>query len=305
MEIKNVLILGLGAIGTIYAVKLNEIANISVLVDKSRIDRYKANGIIFNSKRYDFNLVLDTDSGFCADLIIVATKSINFSQTADMIKNYVGKNTIILSLLNGITSENVLAQKYGQDKVLPAFFIGHSSMRIGNSVSFDGVGKVVFGEVDNSYSQKVQSLEKFFNSANLDYRISKDITTELWQKLIVNIGVNQALAIYKKTFGALKDENNKVRLFAINLMSEAIEVANAIGIKDSDKFLQYTLDYIATVPSNCKPSMLQDIEHGKPTEIESFAGEILRLGKENNIQTPYNTKVFNALTSYNNTVSMS
>src|SRR5574344_1095339 len=122
MEIKNVLLFGLGAIGSIYAVKLKNLVNLSVLVDKKRFERYQKDGIFFNSEHMDFNYVLDTDSKFKPDLIIIATKTIDFEKNLKKIKNYVGENTIIMSLQNGITSEKLLAERYGKEHLVYSFF---------------------------------------------------------------------------------------------------------------------------------------------------------------------------------------
>ena len=130
------------------------------------------------------------------------------------IKNFVGENTIIISLLNGISSEEKIAAVYGKDKVIPAYFIGHSAVRDGNSVTQDGVGKIVFGANGR--------LEKFFKENNIDYEIPEDIIYSLWLKFTMNIFSNQTSAVLNLTFGEMK-RSEKFKSFAKNLFQKYVK----------------------------------------------------------------------------------
>ena len=318
-EVKKVLILGLGAIGSIYATKFYDFNPdcVKVLLDKSRYDRYKKNGIIFNNRRYDFDYVLDSQTDFKADLIIVATKSTDFEQASEMIRNFVGENTIILSLLNGISSEEVLIEKYGKEKVLYSYFLGHASMRKGFEIKFDGIGDIFFGGINNkpsplegegvfqhevrvleklgegSYSS-IQAVKNLFDKSGITYKIPEDMLSAIWQKFVLNIGVNQTLTMLKKPYKTFK-ESEEARNTAYELMSEAVEIAKVLKIKNCDKFIDNAFDFMESVPPELKPSMLQDIENGNQTEIEIFAGEVYRLGKRYNIATPKNELAYNMI----------
>ena len=115
-KINNVIICGLGAIGTIYAEKLKGCTNLKILADEKRIERYKKNPVIFNGKKCDFDFILPDEKNFKADLIIISVKNSGLVDAAASIKNFVDENTIILSLLNGISSEEYLASFYGWEK---------------------------------------------------------------------------------------------------------------------------------------------------------------------------------------------
>jgi 2-dehydropantoate 2-reductase len=302
-EIKSVLVFGLGAVGASYAVALqNSGFDVKVLLDETRIARYQKDGIIFNKKRYDFNYVLTSRRDLKPDLIIVATKAYDFNQTAEAIKNYVWDGSIIMSLLNGISSEEILADMYGEDKILYSYYIGHSCMRRGNEVTFDGVGKIVFGEKNNIKSDKVCAVKKLFEKSGINFEIPEDIMSALWQKFTVNIGVNQPLAILRLPFVALQ-RSDFAKEFSKNLMREAVEIAIAEGINGTEKFIPYVIDFINSVPLVNKPSMLQDVENNKATEVEIFAGEVKHRGELLGIETPYNNAVFEILSAYNESLS--
>lgn len=294
-RIKNVLIIGLGAIGSIYAAKLsqNKALDFRVLLDSSRLDKYKLNGIVFNSKRYDFNYLLDTETGFKADLILIATKSTNFMHAAKMISNFVNDDTVIMSLLNGLSSEKILEGMYGDEKVLYSYYLGHAGMKAGNSIEWDGIGQIYFGEKSGEISEKVRLVSSLFSESGISYAYSEDIISAMWQKLVINIGANQTLAVFKLPYGYFN--NREVRQYSIELMQEAIEVAKALQVSGTDKFLQTALDVLDCMTEGTKPSMLQDVECGRETEVDIFAGEICRLGKVFNIDTPKNAQVLQLL----------
>lgn len=298
-EIKNILIIGLGAIGSIYATKLYDFnpGCVKVLLDKTRYEKYRKNGIIFNGSRYDFDYLLDTEKNFNADLILIVTKATDFEQASDMIKNFVGKDTIIMSLLNGISSEEILFKKYGQEKVLYSYYTGHPSMKSGLEIKYDGIGITFFGDTQNKkLSPKVQSVKNLFDKIGIDYQIPEDMLSSLWQKFVINVGINQTSAILNAPYSILQKSEN-ARNIAKDLMSEAVEISKKLNINGSKNFINVAFELIDSIPGNLKPSMLQDIENNKITEVDIFAGEVCRLGKKYNIPTPKNELVFDIIKS--------
>lgn len=282
----KILIAGLGAIGSIYAVKLKDAGfEVKVLTDEGRYHRYVENGIIFNGKLYDFDYVLPDDKFFTPDLIIIAVKSKDLKDIIKNISNFINKNTVILSLINGISSEEKIQKAYPDAKILKSYYVGHASMRDGNKITYDGIGKIVF-EGD-------KTIENLFDSAKIAYEVPEDIESSMWQKFIINIGVNQTTAIFKQPYKCFKHQN--ARNTAEKLMLEGVKIAKKIGIKGYENFIENAFAFIDDVPEDCKTSMFQDIEKGNKTEIDIFAGEIRRLGLKYHITTPYNDMAYNII----------
>lgn len=289
-EIKNILICGIGAVGSIYADKIQSFdsAHLRVLVDKDRFAKYKKEPMIFNGRELDFNYVLPEENDFKADLIIVATKFAGLYEARENIKNFVKDDTIILSLLNGVTSEEILAETYGWDKLLLSYFIGHSAIREGRNIRHDDINVIVFGDRENSVaSENVARLKAFFDKAGIKYRIPLDMKYSLWLKFMLNVAANQSTAILRMTFGEML-ENKKFMEFAVNIMKEVQAVAKAEGVKNTDDMIEKTIEHLHTMIPDGKTSMLQDVEAGRKTEVDMFAGTMVRLGKKHNIPTPYN-----------------
>lgn len=287
-EIKKVILCGLGAIGTIYADKLEkyDAKNLKVLVDESRYERYSKNPVIFNGRALNFEYVLPSEEGFKADLIILATKFAGLKDAIKNIKNFVKEDTVILSLLNGVTSEDIIADVYGKDKMLYSYFIGHSSVRCGNSVTHDDVNTIVFG-AENNLSENVVAVKNFFDKVGINYKIPDDIKRSMWLKFMLNVSANQPTAILRMTFGDMF-ENTHFMKFAENIMREVQSVAKAEGVLNTETMVDEALKHLKTMTPDGKTSMLQDVEAGRKTEVDMFAGTVIELGKKHGISTPYN-----------------
>ncbi len=288
-DIKNVLICGVGAVGSIYADKIQNFDSDSlrVLVDEQRLKRYLDNPIVFNGKELNFNYVLPDENNYKADLIIIATKFYGLEDAINNIKNFITDDTVILSLLNGVTSEEIIAKAYGRDKLLYSYFIGHSAIRTGNSVVHDDVNTIVYGSENEADNENVLRVKKYFDKAGINYKIPEDIKHSLWLKFMLNVCANQPTAILRMTFGEML-ENSCFMDFAIEVMKEVQAIAKAEGVKNSEAMIDETVAHLHTMIPEGKTSMLQDVEAGRKTEVDMFAGTVIQLGIKHNIPTPYN-----------------
>jgi 2-dehydropantoate 2-reductase len=285
MGIKKVLLCGLGAVGLTYANKLKDVCELKILADCARVDKYKKNPLELNGKKITLKYITP-DKTWTPDLIMITTKSNGLDSAIEYIKNYVNDKTIIISLINGVTSESRIAEVYGWNKVLHSYFIGHSAVREENKVSQDGVGKIIFGSPHKENAYKVKQLAEFFKTSGIDYEIPEDIIYSLWLKFTLNVFSNQVSAITNMTFGELK--NGSVVDFAKGIIAEVAEIAEAEGVKGIENFETDTLNALSKMTDSGKTSMLQDVLAKRKTEVDIFAGEIIRLGELHGIQTPYN-----------------
>lgn len=274
-DIQNVLICGLGAIGSIYADKIKDA---KILVDEQRLERYKKNPTTFNGKVMELDYILPDDD-FKADLIIIATKYDGLADAVKNIQNFVGDDTLILSLLNGVTSEKFIAERYGAEKIVYSYFIGHSAVRDGRNITQDGVNTIVMGA-----NARIQ---KYFDKVGINYEIPDDIIRSMWLKFMLNVSSNQTTALMRLTFGDMLN-NKKCMEFVVNVMKEVQTIALAEGVQNTETMIDDALEALNMMCPEGKTSMLQDVEAGRKTEVDMFAGVMIELGKKHNIPTPYN-----------------
>ena len=288
-DISKVLICGIGAIGSIYADKIQRFSpdNLRILVDRERLIKYENNPTIFNDRVLNFNYVLPDETNFKADLIIIATKFEGLNNAIVNIKNFVDEDTVILSLLNGITNKKLIAAVYGREKLLYSYFIGHSAVREGRNITHDDVNTIVYGSENSADFENVERVKEYFERAGINYKIPDDIIRSMWLKYMLNVSANQTTAVLRLTFGEMLS-NTKCMDFAVNIMKEVQAVAKAEGVKNTETMIEDTISHLNTMIPEGKTSMLQDVEAGRKTEVDMFAGTMIKLGLEHNIPTPYN-----------------
>ena len=282
---RKILICGLGAVGLTYAVKFKNGSELKILVDEERYKRYMQNKPVFNGVMQKFDYILPSET-FQPDLIIIAVKAQGLESAIKNIKNFVHKDVIIISLLNGISSEEKIQETYSDAKVLKSYFIGHSAVRNGNSVTQDGVGEIVV--------EKSSKLKEIFDEFKINYRMPDDIIYSMWLKYTMNLFSNQVSAILNMSFGELK-RNNAFIDFAKKIIAEVRLIAEKKGVKNLENLEKDSLVFLQKMCDEGKTSMLQDVLAGRKTEVEIFAGEIIRLGKLYEIPTPCNQVLYDLI----------
>ena len=291
--INRAYISGLGAIGGAYGSILYDADrnSVKVIVDAERLARYTEKGITVNGKRYDFDYVLPVRADTYADLILVAVKGHHLDAAIESIKPFVGDNTVIMSLLNGITSEDTLARTFGAEKILHAFCVGTDAVREGTDIRYGKPGKIVFGDRYNKNSENVNAVKAFFDRIGFPHTVPEDIMRELWWKFMMNVGINQTSAVLRAPYGVYNRIVEATELMYAASM-EVLPLAQKEGINLGEDDIRNYLDIIGTLSPNGKTSMLQDVEAGRKTEVESFALTVIELGKKHGIPTPINDVLY-------------
>ncbi|MDR3193373.1 MAG: hypothetical protein LBT87_09945, partial [Treponema sp.] len=171
-RIESVLIAGAGAIGLLIADTLyrHNPGGTRILASGERQRRYRENGLWVNGEHLDFSFADgETPDGNTADLIVVACKHHHLEQLVADIRPFVGEETIILSLLNGITSEEIIGAVYGRERLPLAMIIGTDSQNTGNGTSFTRRGVVNFGDADGKETERDRLIADYFTRAGLPF----------------------------------------------------------------------------------------------------------------------------------------
>jgi 2-dehydropantoate 2-reductase len=288
---EKVVILGAGAIGAFFATRFFDTAGCStaIVARGERHDRLKRDGLVVNGKPYANIPVIHPDEvSSPADLIIVALKHHHLTEAAPDLKNLVGDQTTILSVMNGLDSEEYIGSIYGMDKVLYGISVGIDAVRQGNRITFSKPGKHYFGEAINTHlSQRVQRVQRAFDRAGIAYETPPDMIRIMWWKFMINVGMNQASAVMRAPYGVFQSSPEAQALMEA-LMREVIALAKAVGVNLVEQDLDNWYTFLNTLSPQGKTSMLQDIEAGRKTEVEIFGGKAVELGKAHGVPTPVN-----------------
>jgi len=299
-EIKTVAMIGMGNLGIAYGNHLSKRMpkeDLRIIADQSRIERYEKDSIYCNGERCDFHYVTPETAMEPADLILIMVKFQNLAEAIGAIKNQVGKDTLILSALNGISSEGMVGKAYGMDKVLYCVAQGMDVIKIGNRLTFDHMGMLCFGDGEaGAISDKTRTVETFFKKTELPHEVETDMMKRLWGKFMMNVGVNQTAAVYRCNYGGLQEEG-PARNTMIAAMREVIPLSEKVGLPLTEEDLAYWLKVLGSLRPEGKPSMQQDMEAGKTTEVELFSGTVMEQGRKFGISTPVNESLYQKITS--------
>jgi len=300
MEIKNISIIGAGALGILFGHHLSKKIpkqDLRFIADQERIQRYQQEGIYCNEEQCDFQFVTPEESCEAADLLIFTVKYEGLKDAIQSVKHHVGEHTIILSALNGISSEAMIGETYGLDKVLYCVAQGMDAVKVGNRLTFDHMGMLCFGDRrPGEISEQTKSVAAFFEKTELPFEIDTNMVKRQWGKFMLNVGVNQTVAVYRSNYGEIQ-RDGQARDTMIAAMREVIALSEKEGISLTEADLDYWLNVLSALSPDGKPSMAQDVEAGRYSEVELFSGTVLRLAEKYGVDTPVNKGLYEKIKS--------
>ena len=291
---ERISIIGAGAMGAAYASMFHDMNPGCVFFHAGgqRYRRLREQGVIVNGRPFSIPVIKPDDNVPPSDLVLVAVKNHQLPEATKDMRNVVGEKTLFLSVMNGIESEVQIGAVYGMEKVLYAVAVGIDAMREKNVVTYSKKGKLYFGEASNtSLSDRVKALQALFERAGIVSEIPEDMVRTLWWKFMINVGINQASAVLRAPYGVFHSFKEAMELME-SAMQEVISLAGKAKIHLVEKDLEDWHAFLSKLPPNGKTSMLQDVEAGRKTEVEIFAGKVLSLGEQYRVPTPVNQTLF-------------
>lgn len=187
MTIKKVTIIGLGALGILfgnYLAKRMPKEDLRIIADEKRIQKYKNEHVYCNGEKCDFHYVTPDQTCEPADLLIFTVKYEGLHEAIQAVKNHVDENTIILSALNGITSEAIIGRTFSKERVLLSVAQGMDAVKVGNKLTYDHMGMLVFGDQKSGIiSESVKSVAAFFEKMDFPYQVDTNMDKRIWVSL--------------------------------------------------------------------------------------------------------------------------
>lgn len=294
MKIQSVAVLGAGAVGSyvIWGISERKDIKLGVIAEGERAGRLKK-GCRINDVTYHPD-VWTPQEAHGVDLLIVCLKYGALPGALDSIRAIVGENTIVMSLMNGVDSEDIIAEAIGASHMI------YSVIKVASHKEDDGyyfvpettIG-IIFGELQTPYdSERVQAIEALFADTGIHYRSTEFAQEEMWSKFRLNVCNNLPQAILGAGVGCYTDSEH-MKAISDGLRNELETIAAAKGI-DMSK-IEASSKHGSPVRASAKFSTLQDIEAGRHTEIDMFSGALMRMGKELGIPTPYNEYTYHMI----------
>jgi 2-dehydropantoate 2-reductase len=291
--IRHAALWGLGAVGTMLAARilprLRPGETFRVIADAGRIARYRRTPPTFNGVplRPDYADPARPDPGAPpADLLLVAVKTAALPAARDALSPFAVPGTLVLPLLNGLSARDRLAADFGEATTLHGLVFCNSAMRNGRDVTQSGALTVQLGGPPDAARRAAGWLD----AHGVPAEIPPDMRAALWRKFILNVALNQAEAATGLPHGPLLASPDAMRLFHA-LAGEAAAVAAAEGVPGAPRLAREALDALSLLTPDGKTSMLQDVEAGRPPEVDAFAGEIVARAARHCIPVPANQSI--------------
>ena len=292
-EIQTTAIVGMGALGLLYG---NQIAAelgtsaVRFIADKDRIKKYREMNFTVNGERRSFP-VEDCETAAPADFIIVAVKYNALPAALDTIKHCVGPDTTIISVMNGISSEQIIGERYGHEKVLYSIAQGMDAMKFGAALTYTKFGELRIGVRTPDQADRLKAMTDFLDRAKIAYVAEDDILHRLWGKFMLNVGVNQTCMAYETTYSGTLTPG-EAHDTMVGAMREVIALAKAEHVNLTEQDLEDYIRLLETLSPDGMPSMRQDGISHRPSEVEMFAGTVGRMAKKHGLSTPVNDRLY-------------
>lgn len=292
-RIDSVAVVGAGALGLMYAQPLKALLGdrLYFVAGGSRRERLASTVFSINGGEERFAVRSFDASGDPPGLVLVAVKNYDLPELGPQLARLCGPDTVVVSVLNGIDSEEALERAVPGSAVLYCCVLGMDAVKSGHLVSFTSRGRMLLGAKGNGPSEALDAVLDLLGRAGLSALRSQDIHRDIWWKWMINIGVNQVSAVTGANYGKVRTDPDAVALMDA-AMREVVALAQAEGIDLSEEDIVKFHAVLNGLGAEGKTSMLQDMEHRRKTEVESFGGRLVRLARERGVPAPVNETLY-------------
>jgi 2-dehydropantoate 2-reductase len=296
-KISTVTVIGAGAVGSYFGGLLARAGcDVTLVARQDHVKAIQENGLYMECQSFQERVSVKTSTEYQAiknaDLVLFFVKSPDTESVAIEIQPYLSKDTIILSLQNGVDNCERLKTVL-LNPVYPAVVYVATGMVGPGHVKHFGRGELVIGELEGGEAclDQLNVLQEFLNKGNVPCSISKNIKHDMWLKFLVNCSYNAISGIGQIEYGQMI-QSAHINALIEQITKEFLSVAEKEGINISPEQANSANEQIAKTMAKQKSSTAQDLMKFKKTEIDYLNGYILRRGLAHQIPTPANQSVY-------------
>jgi 2-dehydropantoate 2-reductase len=287
----KILVYGAGGVGAFFGALLVRAGqDVHFVVRPAHVDRLRATGITIQSPLIGDVTVPGVpayaragDAG-TADVVLVCVKTHQTGEIVDDLAAAVGPDTIVVTMQNGVESDEWLAARFGAARVMPAAVYVGATLEEPGVVRHAAPAKMSVGARQGFDPARAAWVRDLMATSGQPVTISDDIQRERWRKLLWNASFNSVSAITLRTPGELL-AIPPTRALIRDIMREAVDVARASGIELSEADIDQHISWTERAPA-MKTSTLVDRERGRTMEADALIGVIVRKGRSVNVSTP-------------------
>jgi 2-dehydropantoate 2-reductase len=299
----KILVVGSGGVGGYFGAKLARAGeSVTFLARGEHLGAIRSGGLRIKSDS-DGELVVqspatdDPKTVGHVDLVLFCVKSFDTDKVARAILPAVGRGTTLLSLQNGVDNEEKLEAIVGSGHVMGGVAYIFSTIEAPGVITHTHGGKIAFGELDGSETERGHRLLRVFKGAGIPSELSTQIQRLLWEKYLLITALGGLTALTRCPVGVVRSVPETRRLF-LTLLEELAIVAKAAAVSLPPGVVDATVSAADALASGAYSSLHYDLTHGKHLEIEALQGHVVRLGEKLGVPTPALSAVYAALAPY-------
>jgi len=294
----RVAVMGAGAVGGYFGARLATAGNeVAFIARGKHLEEMRKGGLKVKSLYGDFQVrslfTSEPKEIGPVDLVLFCVKSYSTEGAAEELAPLVGKETIILSLQNGVDNSDKIARIWGNSRILAGVVYIAAQVLTPGTIRHSAGGRIVLGELDGGVSEETKTVHQIFAAAQVPCAISTEIRKVMWGKLVWNAPFCAIACLARATAQEIV-ESDALKKLAIDCMEEVREAAKCSDIDLEPSVMEEALKLSQSL-GDFKPSMLQDLEAGKPLEHEAFNGIIVRFLSQAGKEAPVNEIFYVAL----------
>jgi 2-dehydropantoate 2-reductase len=297
----KIMIMGTGGVGGYYGGLLAQQGHeVTFIARGAHLYALRHDGLTVKSVHGDFAVspVQATDEPINVgpvDLILFSVKTYHTEDAAQAIRPAVGRQTVVMSLQNGVDAAERIGNVIGSEHVVGgATWLSSAVEAPGVIKQISQFRRIVLGEPGGGRSERIQSIFEVLQQTGVTVEISDNIQKVLWTKFVFISAVSSVGSLTRLPMGDYRSVPESRQLLA-SIMQEVRALAHAQGVALEEDVVDRSLEFIDNSGPHIKPSMQLDVETGHRTELESMVGVIGRKGRELGIPTPAADFVYAAL----------
>ena len=297
----RIAVFGTGGVGGYFGGRLAQVGeDVTFIARGEHLRAIKERGLKVDGRTGDFTIYPakatdDVSEVGEVDLVVVGVKAWQVSEAARAMKPLVGPKTTVLPLQNGVDAAAQLVAELGDDKIIGglcrivSFVVAPGHIR---DAGFKP--SIVIGELDNRRTDRIVRIEEVFKRAGLEITIAPDIQVALWTKFLFIASFSGIGAIADAPAGVTRSDP-KWRRQMLDAMQEIHTLAHARGIELPADVIDKVMAGVDGLPEDATSSMQRDIAAGKPSELESQNGAVVRMARESGVDVPTHAFIYETL----------
>jgi 2-dehydropantoate 2-reductase len=277
-------IFGTGGVGAVFGARLAASGeDVTFIARGSHLEAIQRTGLVVKSAELGDTRIYPAkalsrleDSDY--DFIFLTVKLWDTAAAIEAIHPAMSSSTTVISFQNGVSKDDLLAEALGSDRVLGGIsYVGATILEPGVIQQNGTVQKLVFGELDNRDSMasvRCHKLKQSLEKAGVEAQISKDITSDIWQKFIVLVAMSSVTAATRQSIGKVRS-NAQTRALLLSIMSEVRDLARSKGITLPVNIVEDRMNYLDSLSPDVTASMEYDLRMGNRLELPWLAGAVV------------------------------